>query len=164
MYDPEARITLTAHADVRGWSTKNQSLSERRANRVKTCLVEQGVPEGKIDIVALGERQNLTRADVLKLYDENPKKPEFAKRNSPALVWAHNRRVDITLLPTGQQSTQFFPGDADEAKLLFRSEWQGRRSVEKAGERTPTVSSGGQAAGTSRQAPETATTQMPSSN
>jgi len=136
IYDPEARITLTAHADVRGRAAENQSLSERRANRVKTSLVEQGVPEGKIDIVALGERQNLSRAEVLKLHDENPNKPGFAKRNSQALVWAYNRRVDITLLPTGQQSSQFFPGDVDESKLLFRSTWQGRRSVEKAGEGT----------------------------
>jgi len=51
---------------------RNQSHSERRANRVKTSLVSQGVPEGKIDIVALGERQNLSRADVLKLQDEIP--------------------------------------------------------------------------------------------
>jgi len=143
IYDPEARITLTAHADVRGRAAENQSLSERRANRVKTSLVGQGVPEGKIDIVALGERQNLSRAEVLKLHDENPNKPGFAKRNSQALVWAYNRRVDITLLPTGQQSTQFFPGNADEAKLLFRSTWQGRRSVEKAGEGTAGQASAG---------------------
>lgn len=102
IYDPEARITLTAHADVRGRSAENQSLSERRANRVKPSLVTQGVPEGKIDIVALGERQNLSPAEVLKLHDENPNKHGFAKRNSQALVWAYNRRVDITLLPMGQ--------------------------------------------------------------
>jgi hypothetical protein len=136
IYDPEARITLTAHADERGPAKQNVSLSERRAQRVKTCLVTQGVPEDKIDIVAVGENDNLTRSDVAKLHDENPSKPKFAVRNSQALMWAYNRRVDITLLPTGQRSTQFFPGDADEAKLLFRSEWQGRRAVEKAGEGT----------------------------
>jgi hypothetical protein len=63
-------------------------------------------------------------------------KPSFAKHNSQALVWAYNRRVDITLLPTEQKSTKFFPGDADEAKLLFRSGRQDRRTVEKAGEGT----------------------------
>lgn len=148
IYDPDARITLIAHADVRGPVSKNQSLSERRANRVKTCLVKQGVPENKIDIVAIGEKENLDPADVAKLHEENPQKPSFAKRNSPALVWAYNRRVDITLLPKGQKSTQFFPGDADEAKLLFRSEWQGRRSVEKAGEGTTSQPLVGQVGGT----------------
>jgi outer membrane protein OmpA-like peptidoglycan-associated protein len=148
IYDPEARITLTAHADARDSSARNQSLSERRANRVKTCLVKLDVPENKIDIVAVGENQNLTPADVQKLHDENPNKPGFAKRNSPALVWAYNRRVDIRLLPTKQNSTQFFPGNADEAKLLFRSKWQGRRSVEKAGEGTAGQPSAGEATGT----------------
>jgi hypothetical protein len=163
IYDPEVRITLTGHADVRGPAEENQSLSERRANRVKACLVKQGVPEGKIDIVAVGERENLSPADVVKLHDGSPNKPSFARRNSPALVWAYNRRVDITLLPTGQKSTQFYPGNADEARLLFQSEWQARRAVEKAEERTATESSGSQPGGTSHPAAETATTQMPSS-
>jgi hypothetical protein len=164
IYDPEARITLTAHADLRGSATMNQSLSERRANRVKIGLVSRGVPEDKIDIVAVGERQNLSRTEVLKLHDENPNKPSFATRNSRALVWAYNRRVDVTLLPTGQKSTPFFPGNADDAKLLFRSGWQGRRSVEKAGESSATESSGAHNSGTSNPAAQTATIQRPSSN
>ena len=164
IYDPEARITLTAHADARGPAKVNQSLSERRANRVKTCLVSQGVPEEKINIVAVGEKQNLTRADVLKLHSQNPNKPSFAKRNSQALVWAHNRRVDVTLLPTGQQSTQFFPGGADDAKLLFRSDWQGRRLIEKAGEKTLSRAAVGQVGSTPQPAAEKASTQMLQSN
>ena len=136
VYEPGARITLTAHADERGPVKKNQSLSERRATRVKSCLVKQGVPEDRIDIVAAGEKQNLTHADVVELHEANPNKPGFAQRTSQSMVWAYNRRVDITLLPTGEKSIQFFPGNADEAKLLFRSEWPGRRSVEKAGEGT----------------------------
>jgi OmpA family protein len=135
-YDPNARIALTSYADVRGPARMNQSLSERGASRVKACLVKEGVPEERIDIVALGESQNLTRAEVMRLHDQNPNKAGFGKRNSQALVWAYNRRVDVTLLPTGQKSSQFFPGNADDAKLLFRSEWQGRRSIEKAGEGT----------------------------
>ena len=73
IYDPEARITLIGHADVRGTPAKNQSLSERRANRVKTCLVKHGVPEDKIDIVGLGEKENLSRADVLNCTMTTPK-------------------------------------------------------------------------------------------
>ena len=157
IYDPEARITLTGHADVRGLATQNQSLSERRANSVKTALVKQGVPEDKIDTIALGDRQNLSRADVLKLQDANPNRPPFAKSASSALVWAQNRRVDITLLPVGQQSTQFFPGDAREAKMLFQSGWQSRRLVEKAAdvqEWQPTIN---QPSGTQEPGTETAT-------
>lgn len=164
IYDPEARITLTAHADVRGTKPENQSLSKRRANRVKSSLVKQGFPEDKINIVALGELQNLSRADVLKLQDENPNKPAFAKRNSQALVWAYNRRVDITLLPTGQNSRQFFPGNADEAKLLFRSAWQGRRSVKKAGEDMEGQPSAGEAKRMQQPEIKTAAVQVKGSN
>lgn len=138
IYDPDAKITLVAHADVRGAAKSNQSLSERRAKRVKTCLTKQGIPENKIDIVAIGEKENLSAADVRKIHDQNPRKPAFAKGNSKALVWAYNRRVDITLLPTGQKSTQFFPGDVGEAKLLYRSDWPSRQLVEKAAEGTAT--------------------------
>lgn len=131
---------------------------------VKTCLVSQGVPESKIDIVAVGENQNLSRADVLNLHEANPNKPSFAKRNSQALAWAYNRRVDITLLPNGQKSTQFFPGDADEAKLLFRSEWQGRQAVEKAGEGTATEPGVGQTSRTQQPSDEIVVVQVPGSN
>ena len=103
---------------------------------MKSCLVSEGVPEDKIDIVAVGENENLSRSDVLTLHEANPDKPAFAKRSSQVLVWAYHRRVDLTLFPAGQKSKQFFPGNADEANLLFRSEWQGRRAVEKAGEST----------------------------
>jgi len=134
MYDPDARLTLTAHADERGSLKSNQSLSERRASRVKSCLISQGIPADKIDIVAVGKTENLSPAEVHAIQEQNPSRPAFAKGNSHALVWAYNRRVDITFLPSGQKSTQFFPGDADDAKLLFKSEWQGRRSIEKAEE------------------------------
>jgi outer membrane protein OmpA-like peptidoglycan-associated protein len=45
---PEAYLTLTGHADVRGSVEYNQALSERRITRTKLLLVEQGVPEAKI--------------------------------------------------------------------------------------------------------------------
>ncbi len=136
IYDPMARITLTAYADERGPAVKNHGLSERRANRVKACLVDQGIPVDRIDIVALGEDQNLSTAEVQKLHNENSTKTNFATYNSQALTWAYNRRVDITLMPAGQKSTQFFPSDAGEAKMLLRSQWQSRQVVEKAGEAT----------------------------
>jgi hypothetical protein len=39
--------------------------------------------------------------------------------------------VDVTLLRAGEKSTQLFPGNAGEDKLLFRSNWQGNRAVER---------------------------------
>lgn len=162
IYDPGARLTLTAHADERGPVKANQALSERRANRVKACLASQGIAEDKIDVVALGEKENLDRAAILKLHNENPHKSKMTKRPSQALVWAYNRRVDVTLLPTGQKSSQFFPGDAEDAKLMLSSSWQNRRAVEKAEQLTAEPSTG---ATTSTQQPTAeASAQSPSSN
>lgn len=162
IYDPEARITLTAHADERGLVKANQALSERRGNRVKACLASEGIAEDKIDIVAMGEKQNLDRAAIMKLHAENPHKSNITKRPSQALVWAYNRRVDVTLLPTGQKSTQFFPADADDAKLMFSSGWQNRRAIEKAGEPS-TGAAPGAPSGTQQPTAE-ASAQSPSSN
>jgi hypothetical protein len=48
-------------------------------------------------IAALGDHENLSQADVLKLHEANPNKPHFAKLNALALVWAHNRTLDCYL-------------------------------------------------------------------
>ena len=45
---PDARLTLTGHADPRGGAKYNMALSERRVGTVKNFLVEQGVPEASI--------------------------------------------------------------------------------------------------------------------
>ncbi len=44
---PDAHLILEGHADMRGSVEYNQALSERRVARVKSFLVEQGVPEGE---------------------------------------------------------------------------------------------------------------------
>ena len=58
---PDARLTLTGHADPRGGAEYNQALSERRVARVKHFLVEQGVPEASIDTQAMGDEHPLTQ-------------------------------------------------------------------------------------------------------
>jgi len=162
IYDAEARLSLTAHADERGPVEANQALSERRANRVKACLAAQGIADDKIDVIAVGEKQNLDRAVILKLHAENPHKSKISKRPSQALVWAYNRRVDVTLLPTGQKSAQFFPADAEDAKLIFSSQWQNRRAIEKAEEPMAGATTGA-ASGTQQPTAE-ASAQSPASN
>jgi outer membrane protein OmpA-like peptidoglycan-associated protein len=47
-FKPDAHLTLTGHADVRGSDEYNQKLSERRVARTKQFLVEQGVPEAAL--------------------------------------------------------------------------------------------------------------------
>ena len=76
---PDARLTLEGHADPRGSVEYNQALSERRVNRVKRFLVEQGVPAANIQTKAFGEQQNLTDAQVKDAVERNP---ELSHRRS----------------------------------------------------------------------------------
>ena len=107
---PDARLTLTGHADPRGGAEYNKALSERRVGTVKHFLIDQGVPEGSIDTQAMGDEHPLSKDDVKQLVQTNPEltDEERAKimRNLTVIYLAQNRRVDITLANTGQQSVQ----------------------------------------------------------
>lgn len=120
---PDGRITLTGHADVRGSAEFNQALTERRVNRVKSFLVEQGVPESAIDTRAEGKEQQLSKEQVKALVDENPELTDADKkkmdRRMAVIYLAQNRRVDITLNNTGQQSVQLYPFNAADSKTLL---------------------------------------------
>ncbi len=48
-YKPEAHLILAGHADARGSEEYNKALTERRVERTKRFLVEQGVQPGAID-------------------------------------------------------------------------------------------------------------------
>ncbi len=120
---PNAHLTLTGHADPRGTAEYNQALTERRVNRAKSFLVEQGVPEGAIETRAVGEDQQLSADQVKALVSENTELSDADKkkvlRRLKVIVLAQNRRVDVTLTNTGQQSVQLYPFNAaDSATLL----------------------------------------------
>ena len=126
-YDPEAKLTVVGHADKRDSTENNQSLSERRAYRVKGYLISVGVPANRIDTVAYGDKQNLDESAVTSLHDQNPNKLE--NENSQDLVWAYNRRVDIELAPKGVRSTQLYPGNAPEAGFLANKNRPGENEI-----------------------------------
>jgi hypothetical protein len=128
-YDPDARLTVFGNTDERDSNARNKPLSQRRADRVKKYLVSMGIPEDKIDAVALGKDQPLDVATVKTLHEQNPNKPPKSLGTFEELVWAYNRRADLVLLPKGTQSTQYFPGTAAESELLFKSEWPGGKDV-----------------------------------
>jgi outer membrane protein OmpA-like peptidoglycan-associated protein len=122
-FKPEAHLTLSGHADVRGSVEYNQALSERRVARTKQFLVEQGVPEAKIETSGLGKEDNLTAAQVKELVEQNPDL-NAAERGKVlhelgVIVWAQNRRVDVTLSTTGQQSVRMYPFNAADSLTLI---------------------------------------------
>src|SRR5271157_4455266 len=68
---PEANLILEAHADLRGSVAFNKALSQRRANRVKSYLVENGIAAERIETKALGKEKNLTDKEVEALNAQN---------------------------------------------------------------------------------------------
>lgn len=132
-YAPQARLELEAHADVRGGRRYNQELAERRAARVKDYLVSQGVPGSAIDTKSYGKEQELARAEVKQLEEKNPNPPPKQRMREKYADWlAYNRRVDMTLQPSGLHSTEYYPHNAADSKLLWQVPRPRWRVIEKA--------------------------------
>jgi outer membrane protein OmpA-like peptidoglycan-associated protein len=121
--NPGAQITLTGHADRRGAKSYNQALSQRRADAVKSFLVEQGIAVEKIETRAYGADQNMTPSEVTELMAANPDATEQARKEAMArlttMVYAQNRRVDMEL-NTGQQSVRNYPFAVEELSDLVK--------------------------------------------
>jgi len=134
---PDTHLILGGHADHRGSVEFNQALSERRVNRVKSFLVEQGVPEANIDTKAYGKEHNLTTEEVQGEVASNPElTPEERQRvlkNIVTIRMASNRRVDVTLSTTGQTSVRQYPFNAADALTLIG----GRQSEKKVAKPAP---------------------------
>jgi outer membrane protein OmpA-like peptidoglycan-associated protein len=122
-FKPDAHLTLTGHADVRGSAEYNQALTQRRVDRAKQFLVEQGIPASAIDTRAVGKEQELSAEQVKGLVEQNPdltpEQREKTLKQIKVIVLAQNRRVDITLSTTGQQSVQLYPFNAADATTLL---------------------------------------------
>jgi outer membrane protein OmpA-like peptidoglycan-associated protein len=138
---PDAHLILEGHADPRGGQEYNQKLSERRVERVKSFLVEHGVPEANIDTKALGDQHNLTPDEVKASVEQNPDLTPGERtrilKNSRTIILASNRRVDVTLSTTGQTSVRQFPFNAaDSLSLIGGREVKGKtpaKSTKKKG-------------------------------
>jgi outer membrane protein OmpA-like peptidoglycan-associated protein len=120
---PEAHLILGGHADHRGSDAYNQALTQRRVDRVKAFLVEQGVPEADIDTKAFGKSDNMTSDQVRDTINNNPdltpEERQRALRNIDVVRMASNRRVDVTLSTTGQSSVRQFPFNSADALTLI---------------------------------------------
>jgi outer membrane protein OmpA-like peptidoglycan-associated protein len=136
---PDARLILQGHADIRGPAAYNQALSERRVARVKSFLVEQGVPDGDIETEAFGAERNLTTEEVRASIEQNTELTKEERQRALARIavikLASNRRVDVTLKAAGQTETSVrqFPFNAADALSLIG----GRESERKPVKRTP---------------------------
>jgi outer membrane protein OmpA-like peptidoglycan-associated protein len=137
---PDAHLVLGGHADKRGPASYNQALSERRAELAKQFLVAQGIPEASLETKAYGKEQNLTVDQVKQLLDQNPNLSAADKQKALAkiqtVVLANNRRVDITLSKTGQESARLYPFNSpDYATLVNRGKPLEAKVLENAGQK-----------------------------
>ena len=73
---PQTTIRVEGHTDSKGSEAYNQTLSERRAQAVKSALTQTGVNLARIQIVGFGESQPISSDDAM------------------------NRRVVIVIIPT----------------------------------------------------------------
>jgi outer membrane protein OmpA-like peptidoglycan-associated protein len=135
---PDAHLTLEGHADKRGSVAFNQALSERRVARVKSFLVEHGVPAANIETTALGDQHNLTEAEVKDSVDNNPDLSQEERTRilsrMQTIIWASNRRVDVTLNTGGQTETSVrrFPFNAaDSLTLIGGREGEAKKKAAK---------------------------------
>lgn len=139
-YEKGARMTVVAHADVRGSKKYNQSLTERRAELVKNYLTAHGVSVDKISTKAMGKEQQLDEKRVDTLLAKNPHRPDKWMMHDKKTTWlAYNRRVDIVLQPTGQESAEVYPDDAPDARILWARKEPSLKSVETAAKTSESV-------------------------
>ena len=132
-YDPDAKLSVEAYADERGSKPFNQDLSERRVERIKQYLVDQGISADKIQTAAYGKERPLDKATVGTLESTNPNAPPKARMKDKRADWlAYNRRADIVLLPSGKKSAQFFPHTADDSGLIWQVPKPALKKVEAA--------------------------------
>jgi outer membrane protein OmpA-like peptidoglycan-associated protein len=122
-YKPDAHLILSGHADPRGGPVYNKGLTDRRVGRTKDYLVEHGVPADHIDTKSLGEEEQLTPDQIKQQMADNPdltpEERQQLMKNFKVLVLANNRRVDVTLSTTGQQSVRRYPFNAKDFLALI---------------------------------------------
>ena len=120
---PEAHLILEGHADPRGSAGYNQTLTQRRVERTKNFLIEHGVPAANIDIKAFGDQQNLTDDQVKQAVEQNTELTTEDRdrmlKNMRVIILASNRRADVVLSTTGQQSLRQYPFNAQDSLTLL---------------------------------------------
>ncbi|MGB2898816.1 MAG: OmpA family protein [Candidatus Acidiferrum sp.] len=139
-YRPDAHLILGGHADPRGSEEYNKGLTQRRVDRTKNFLVEHGVPADHFETRSFGKDDQLTTEQTKELIAQNPELSPADRQkmlnNLRVMVLANNRRVDVTLSTTGEQSTRLYPFNAKDFLALISLKGGEKKPV-KAGVKKP---------------------------
>ena len=130
-YKPDAHLILSGHADPRGSVEYNKGLTERRVDRTKNFLVEHGVPADHFELKSFGKEDELTADQIKEQMAQNPDlTPDDRQqmlKNLRVMVLANNRRVDVSLSTTGQQSMRRYPFNAKDFLALINTKGAEKR-------------------------------------
>ena len=122
-YKPDAHLILAGHADSRGSAEFNKALTERRVESTKNFLVGEGIREENIETRSFGDEKQLSSEEIKEQIAQNPDVTQADReqmlKNLPVMVLANNRRVDVSLSTTGQQSTHRYPFNASDYAALI---------------------------------------------
>lgn len=110
------KLMLEGHSDERASNSENTKLSERRLERVKAFLVEQGISADSIETKAYGKENRLTMEEALQLEAQNPN-GQKEEKNKSHIQHPYNRRVDISIADA--QSGRYFPHKTADASVLW---------------------------------------------
>ncbi|MGA3010804.1 MAG: OmpA family protein [Terracidiphilus sp.] len=132
-YEPQNRLLVVGHADVRGSKKYNLELSERRAKLVRDLLLSQGIAAGEVETQGVGKDKQLPEKEVKNLQTKDPQQPQKWMTKREKDTWlAYNRRVDIILEPKGQESADLYPNDAPAARIVWERRIPSLKAVEAA--------------------------------
>ena len=133
-YRPDSHLILGGHADERGSEEYNKRLTERRVERTRNYLIGHGVLATAIETRSFGKEDQLNAEQIKEQIAANPDLTPDDRRqmlvNLNVMVLANNRRVDVALSTTGQQSTRRYPFNARDYLALIST---------KGGEKEPRV-------------------------
>ena len=68
---PNYAITVEGHADERGTREYNLALGARRAEAVRTYLIQRGVPAGRIDTISFGKERPIVEGSNESAWAQN---------------------------------------------------------------------------------------------
>jgi len=120
-YDPDAKLSIVAHADPRGGPKYNEALAGRRADSVRQFLVAQGISADKIDASSVGAEKLLDPQTITELESQNPNPlPQDRAARPQTTQLAYQRRVDIVMNPTNAESTKFYPNNSPDSQVLWQ--------------------------------------------
>jgi hypothetical protein len=121
IYEHNASLVVVGYADMRGSRKYNNALSERRAALIRDYLISKGIPADEIKIRAEGKDKQIDQkmAEAL-LAQSDPNMAKWMVKDKKITWLAFNRRADLVLEPTGQQSAKIYPADAPDARIVWQ--------------------------------------------